>query len=225
MNFKKLNDQIIDPIEKRKIIFLALLLIFSLSILIFQLLDIYNYLRQKEDAIELLEQQQEELMGQLIDNEQILSDLETELDKTKEELRNIEEKNPFLLNYDADVIMKGRFVATAYDLSVQSTGKPIGHFQYGITRSGYDLSGHTWYTARTIAVDPRVIPLGSQVMLHFKDEAYHKYNGIYTARDTGGAIKQNKIDFFMGDFQQNAAHPKAMRFGVTEVYVALIQEL
>lgn len=52
----------------------------------------------------------------------------------------------------------------------------------------------------TIAVDPRVIPLGSKVLLTFHDEAYKRYNGVYTARDTGGAIKGYKIDLFMGDF-------------------------
>ena len=46
------------------------------------------------------------------------------------------------------------YVVTAYDLSVQSCGKPIGHPAYGITASGYSLVGHTWYSVRVIAVDP-----------------------------------------------------------------------
>ena len=42
---------------------------------------------------------------------------------------------------------------------------------------------------RTIAVDPDVIPLGSVVLIDGKE---------YIAEDTGGAIKGNIIDMFVG---------------------------
>ena len=42
---------------------------------------------------------------------------------------------------------------------------------------------------RTIAVDPDVIPLGSTVIIDGKG---------YIAEDTGGAIKGNIIDMFVG---------------------------
>lgn len=60
---------------------------------------------------------------------------------------------------------------------------------------------------RTIAVDPKVIKLGSKVVIDGKE---------YIAEDTGGAIKGNKIDIFFAD------HAEAMRFGVRskEVYLA-----
>ena len=75
----------------------------------------------------------------------------------------------------------------------------------------------------TIAVDPRVIPLGSKVIIKFEEPELQKYNGIYTARDTGGAIKGNKIDLFMGDFRTNRPNQQVMDFGRRKAKVAVIQ--
>ena len=60
--------------------------------------------------------------------------------------------------------------------------------------------------SRTIAVDPRVIPLGSKVRMNGRE---------YVAEDTGGAIKGKRIDLFMG------SHNEAMRFGkkFIDVYI------
>lgn len=59
---------------------------------------------------------------------------------------------------------------------------------------------------RTIAVDPKIIPLGSKVK--FSDK-------VYIAEDTGGAIKGKRIDLFVG------SHSEAMKFGkkLIEIYV------
>lgn len=43
---------------------------------------------------------------------------------------------------------------------------------------------------RTIAVDPRVIPLGTWVYININGEGWHKYR----AEDTGSAIKGHRID-------------------------------
>lgn len=113
---------------------------------------------------------------------------------------------------------------TAYDLSVQSTGKAVGHPHYGLTATGYNLAGHTRETARTIAVDPAVIPLNSKVKLTFKDERLKKYNGIYYAKDTGGAIIGNHIDLFMGDTQSNYPSSEAINFGVQSAKLDVLQD-
>lgn len=88
---------------------------------------------------------------------------------------------------------------TAYDLSPQSCGKAPGSAGYGITATGISLAGHSLESARAIAVDPSVIPLGSKVRIKFRDEDMKQYNGIYTAVDTGGAINGNHIDLFAGE--------------------------
>ncbi|AIW03465.1 L-alanyl-D-glutamate peptidase [Bacillus phage Moonbeam] len=58
----------------------------------------------------------------------------------------------------------------------------------GITATGLNVKANPG--ARIIAADPNVIPLGSKVYI----EGY----GAYTVADTGGAIKGNRIDVFMG---------------------------
>ncbi len=57
----------------------------------------------------------------------------------------------------------------------------------GITATGINLRANP--DLKVIAVDPRVIPLGSKVWV----EGY----GYAIAGDTGGAIKGNKVDLFM----------------------------
>ena len=57
----------------------------------------------------------------------------------------------------------------------------------------------------------------------FIQHNYTQYNGIYTARDTGGAIKNYKIDLFMGDFQNNQPSQEALNFGVTKAEVTILR--
>lgn len=58
----------------------------------------------------------------------------------------------------------------------------------GITKTGVDIRNQS-IDHRIVAVDPSVIPLGSKVEV----EGY----GIFTALDTGGAIKGHRIDVLM----------------------------
>lgn len=78
--------------------------------------------------------------------------------------------------------------ATAYDLSFKSTGKKPGDRYYGITASG------TKARPGVVAVDPKVIPLGTKLYIQSLDGT--KDYGFAIAEDTGGAIKGNKIDLF-----------------------------
>lgn len=52
---------------------------------------------------------------------------------------------------------------------------------------------------KTIAVDPKIIPYGSEVIIDGE---------IYIAEDCGGAIKGNRIDIFFND------HNEALTYGV-----------
>ena len=65
-----------------------------------------------------------------------------------------------------------------------------------------------------VAVDPRVIPLGSKLYIESMD-AFASY-GYATAEDTGGAIKGNRIDLF---YNSNA---EANRFGRRNVKVYVL---
>lgn len=111
---------------------------------------------------------------------------------------------------------------TAYDLSEASCNKGMSHPDYGITASGVSLKGQTLESARAIAVDPNIIPLGSKVRLQFDDPKWQHLNGVYTAVDTGGAIKGNHIDLFFGDFQSATPSREAMDFGRRTAKLAVI---
>ena len=62
------------------------------------------------------------------------------------------------------------------------------------TWTGYRTATGTWPSRGTVAVDPRVIPLGAE--LHI--EGY----GPAVAADTGGAIKGQTIDLYMDDVNE-----------------------
>ncbi|MGX7594186.1 ubiquitin-like domain-containing protein [Planococcus plakortidis] len=76
----------------------------------------------------------------------------------------------------------------------------------GITATGINLKANPGL--KVIAVDPRVIPLGSKVWV----EGY----GNAIAGDTGGAIKGNKIDLFMPN------RSDAIAFGRKQVKVKIL---
>lgn len=78
---------------------------------------------------------------------------------------------------------------TAYCPCVKCCGKSDG-----ITASGTKAK-----QGRTIAVDPRYIPYGTEVIIDGM--------GTYIAEDCGGAIKGNRIDVFF------SSHEQALSFG------------
>jgi len=85
----------------------------------------------------------------------------------------------------------------------------------GVTATGLDLRGNP--NMKVIAVDPRVIKLGSLVRLSSK--SYPQINGVYVAGDTGGAIKGNKIDIFV------SSESKARQFGVrNDIVLEILRE-
>lgn len=65
-----------------------------------------------------------------------------------------------------------------------------------------------------VAVDPKVIPLGSKLYIESMD-GFASY-GYATAEDTGGAIKGNRIDLFYG------SNAEALRFGRRNVKVYVL---
>ena len=87
-------------------------------------------------------------------------------------------------------------VATAYAPGAADNGK------WGnLTHMG------TQVRPGVIAVDPRIIPLGTRVYIEFADG--HGMNAV--AEDTGGAIKGNRIDIAFQDRND------AKKFGIQKV--------
>lgn len=100
--------------------------------------------------------------------------------------------------------------ATAYDLSYASCGKYPGEPGYGITYSG------TRARPGVIAVDPRVIPLGSNVYVESLDSTSDY--GFAVAEDTGSAIKGNRVDLFIG------SNRAALRYGRRNVRIYILDD-
>jgi 3D (Asp-Asp-Asp) domain-containing protein len=87
--------------------------------------------------------------------------------------------------------------ATAYCPCVKCCGK-----SYGITASGVKAKAN-----HTVAVDRKVIPLGTHIIYNGKE---------YVAEDTGGAIKGNKIDIYFD------SHEEALKFGRQTIEIEVL---
>lgn len=108
--------------------------------------------------------------------------------------------------------------ALAADTQITQNFKNLGSFRLsfyctcekccGAYATGLTKSGTTVTEGRTIAVDPKVIPLGSRVYI----DGY----GVFIAEDVGSAIKENKIDIAVGN------HEQALKLGIDEATVYLL---
>jgi 3D (Asp-Asp-Asp) domain-containing protein len=87
--------------------------------------------------------------------------------------------------------------ATAYCSCVKCCGKSDG-----ITASGVKAKAN-----HTIAVDRKVIPLGTTILINGKE---------YVAEDTGSAIKGNKIDIYFD------SHEEALKFGKQRIEIEVL---
>lgn len=93
---------------------------------------------------------------------------------------------------------------THYDCCVACCGKTDG-----ITASGVQATPGV-----TVAVDPDVIPLGSDVLVDYGDGEIH----YYRADDIGGAVKGNHIDLCVG------SHEDALQMGRRTATVYWLKE-
>ena len=175
----------------------------------------------------------------ILDKEQVNVQVDEELKNAQHMLKKVEDENKRLstanemlrqenssLKHELDSIHqeisrgKSRTLnveVTAYTLSEASCNKGVDHPAYGRTAIGTNLAGHSLWSARTVAVDPDVIPLGSKIRLTFHDNSVEEYNGIYLAADTGGAIQGNVIDLFAGEKAENLAMKIGRRQATVEI--------
>lgn len=101
------------------------------------------------------------------------------------------------------------FQASAYTASAEENGK------YG----ALDYIGNPLQLG-TVAVDPKVIPLGTKLYIEGYDFYALPAEGLYaTATDTGGAIKGNRIDIFIP-----VPRSEALKFGIQNVTVYKVVE-
>lgn len=124
-------------------------------------------------------------------NKQVETFQETLSAQTDTYLDLVKAEEPMKTNYPKKTL--GKFQLSFY--TPTELGKPLEKL--------HTATGTKPREGRTIAVDPKVIPYGSTVYI----EGY----GYYIAEDTGGAIKGNRIDIFMMDYNKalKLGRPKA----------------
>ena len=187
---------------KKMILIFMVLIIFILSALI---INYHGYKKDTNKQITELKEEIVELKRQIIElQERPICECPEEIeenDKNEEEPKEITEAN----------ISLGKFKLTAYCSCSKCCGK--WSLNRPKDKNGneivYGSTGERLIAGTSIAVDPKVIPYGSKVVI----------NGhIYIAHDTGGAIKGNRIDVYHDN------HQEAKNFGVQYAEVHIVND-
>lgn len=192
--------------EKTMIIVSVVCLIFSIVI---SCCSIYHSTHFLEEVNNIIYQAQNEYEKKITQETEF-----SEVDSIAEKTETVETEIVILEEEPEEVVSDekislGKFKLTAYCSCEKCCGK------WALNRpkdeNGKDIvygsTGNILVAGTSIAVDPSVIPYGSQVEI----------NGhTYTAHDTGGAIKGNRIDVYFD------SHQEARNFGVQFAEVFLI---
>ena len=149
-----------------------------------------------------------ELQRSLKTSTQQLDSTQGLLDAAQLDIKSLQEQvSTFSTLLNESVFKVGKFKVTAYSPYENKDGKQADSTP-NVTATG------TKPHPGTMAVDPKVIPYGSTVVVMYSDGTIEK--GI--AEDTGGAIKNNRIDVFRQDFNT------AIKFGVKQAVVIWYKE-
>ncbi len=120
-------------------------------------------------------------------------------------------------NPNIGVVIEDGVITTSYGTLEYEKVIDVSATAY-TTELQYNKITATGSTARVgaIAVDPRVIPLGSKLYITSADGTSWIY-GVATAEDVGGGIKGNKIDLFFN------THRECILFGVKQAKVYVLK--
>lgn len=167
--------------------------------------DLESQEKKLDEAVEdknKLQSEKEVLNKEKKSLEEEVGSLKGNIEELKKEKKQIEEKSSKKITSQA-----AEKVVPEKSESNTEASNEIGWQSMTVNASAYTLVEHgdkmggsgltatgTVPTAnKTIAVDPSVIPYGSQI----------KYNGvIYNAEDTGGVINGNKVDIFVNTLEE-----------------------
>lgn len=160
--------------------------------LILEVNDKVKKIKNLEEEINNLNQKNNELNN-------LIKELKANSNKSNEDNKRASSRSSSLNGFS-------NFKATTY--STYANGDKLAGKQWG----NKTATGTTVRQGRTIAVDPNIIPLGSKVEIIFGN-GFDYLNGIYTAEDTGNAIKGNKIDVYLDNYKE------CIRFGVRNILI------
>jgi 3D (Asp-Asp-Asp) domain-containing protein len=162
--------------------------------------NLKNITEQQRKDTELLKKQQEKNINSL--KEQIKESQDTNR-KLKDELNKEREKVKTLSQVPSRGQVSGK---KSFYVEASAYTALCNEGCTGITATGINLKDNR--NAKVIAVDPRIIPLGTKVYV----EGY----GYAVAGDTGGAIKGYKVDLHVPTTQ------KAMQWGRKTVKLTIL---
>lgn len=111
------------------------------------------------------------------------------------DLPQMEEVMPQIRQQDATQTQEQTFIVTAYCPCEKCCGAYA---------NGYTATGEKATQGVTVAADPDVLPMGTEIELD---------GHTYTVQDTGGAIAGNRLDLYFD------SHEDALRWGVREKIV------
>lgn len=187
--------------------------------------------KEQDENIKILTEDKDILKVKIKEQSDSLNKVDSKLKSTTEKLKLADEKKA----EQAEVIRKleedlkkkiaSRIASSAVPRvqSVSQTRKKSntsgtsGMMTFSSTAYSYGTktaSGTRVQEGRTIAVDPNVIPLGSQVRIVCPD--FPSINGVYTAEDTGGVVHGNIIDVYMQSYD------RAIQYGRRTIYVEVL---
>lgn len=169
----------------------ALIILILITIITF---TNYVQLEQVNHSLNVTINEQKQIIN-VLENEN--SNLKEQIIKLETEINDKDKNKDESKNDSNDTKTLGKFKISAYCHCSKCCGKSDG-----ITATGTKVTAN-----RTIAVDPKVIPLGSQVIIDGK---------IYIAEDVGGNIKGNRIDMYF------PSHQAALNWGIKYKDVSII---
>lgn len=116
-------------------------------------------------------------------------------DDKSADLPQMEEVMPQIRQQDATQTQEQTFTVTAYCPCKKCCGAYA---------NGYTATGAKATQGVTVAADPAVLPMGTEIQID---------GHTYTVQDTGGAIKGNRLDLYFD------SHEDALQWGVQEKMV------
>lgn len=164
-----------------------------------------------DETTGLLEQSKNQLEQSKIQLETTQKQVDTEKARANKAEADLKKKRASRAQSSAVPVTKVSASAKTTGTSVAGmTAFQATAYYYGTTTA----SGTRVKQGRTIAVDPRLIPLGTKVRV--SSPTHPHLNGVYIAEDTGGVIKGRIIDIYMN------SRNDALSFGRRTVYVEVL---
>lgn len=156
-------------------------------------------IQELNELNEKLESDNKKLNKEVDDLKVFVKEVQSELDKTKERLKNVPKQTSRGRGVAAQTEWM-TFTATAYTKDCYKCS--------GITAGGTNLHNLN-HTPNLIAADPNVLPLGTMVEI--------KGIGVYKVDDTGGRIINRKIDIL------HPSKTEAFEFGRQQVQLRIVK--